>query len=54
MAFDMDSEAFRHYRIPGFAFPLNVVIGRSGDVVHVDNDPDLIASEAAIADALTD
>ena len=52
MAFDMDSEVFRHYRIPGFAFPLNVVIDRSGDVIHVDHDTDLIATEAAIVGAL--
>ena len=52
LAYDMDSEVFRHYRVPGAAFPLNVVIDRAGNIVHVDNDTDLVASEAAIANSL--
>jgi hypothetical protein len=52
MLFDLDWSVFEPYRIPGGVFPLSVVIGRDGTVVHLDGDESLAAAEAAIIDAL--
>lgn len=49
---DPESELFRQYRVAGAVFPLNVVIGRDGTVVHIDNafgiEETVAALEAAI------
>lgn len=52
MLFDLDWQVFDRYRIPGSVFPLSIVIGRDGTVVHLDGAEDLTAAEAAIVDAL--
>ncbi len=52
MLFDLDWQVFERYRIPGGVFPLSIVVGRDGTVVHLDGAQDLAAAEAAIADAL--
>jgi hypothetical protein len=52
MLFDLDWQVFDRYRIPGGVFPLSVVVGRDGTVVHMDADEDLGAAEAAIVEAL--
>ena len=52
MLFDLDWQVFDRYRIPGGVFPLSIVVGRDGRVVHLDGDETLDAAEAAIADAL--
>ncbi len=49
---DIESEVFRLYRVPGSVFPLNVVIGRDGTIVHVDNESSIDAAAAAVAEAL--
>lgn len=49
---DMDSEAFRHYRVPNHVFPLHVVIDRDGKIVHVDDQPGLATVEEAIRAAM--
>ena len=48
MALDLDSEAFRHYRIPSRVFPLHVVIDKDGTIVDVSNEEGLKAVQAAI------
>ena len=52
MLFDLDWQVFDRYRIQGAVFPLSVVVGRDGTVVHMDGDETLDAAEAAISDAL--
>ena len=49
---DPESELFREYRVAGFVFPLNVVIGRDGVVTHIDNEYGIDAAVAAIASAI--
>lgn len=52
MLFDLDWQVFDGYRIPGGVFPLSIVVGRDGTVVHLDGDETLDAAEAAIVEAL--
>lgn len=52
VALDLEGEIFRHYRVPSRVFPLNVVIDRSGALVHVDANLDISDAEAAIVAAL--
>lgn len=49
---DPEGELFRRYRVAGAVFPLNVVIGRDGTVVHVDNAFGIEESVAAIGSAI--
>ena len=49
---DPESELFRQYRVAGAVFPLNVVIGRDGTVVHIDNAFGIDDAVAAIAAAI--
>lgn len=49
---DLEGEVFRHYRLPSRVFPLNVVIDRTGALVHVDGNRDITEAEAAIVTAL--
>lgn len=49
---DLDSMAFRHFRMPEKVFPLNVVVGRDGKILHVDAEEGLASASAAIADAM--
>jgi len=52
MLFDLDWQVFDRYRIQGAVFPLSVVVGRDGTVVHIDGDETLDSAAAAIAGAL--
>lgn len=52
MTLDLDSVAFRHFRMPEKVFPLNVVVGRDGTILHVDAEEGLVLATAAIADAM--
>lgn len=52
MTLDIDSTAFRHYRMPRKVFPLNVVVGRDGKIEHVDTEEGLAPTEAAVAAAM--
>lgn len=52
MTLDLDSAAFRHFRMPEKVFPLNVVVGRDGKILHVDAEEGLVAATQAIADAM--
>lgn len=52
VALDLEGEIFRHFRVPSRVFPLNVVIDRAGDVVHIDSNLDISEAEAAIVAAL--
>ena len=52
MALDLDSAAFRHYRMPEKVFPLNVVVGRDGKILHVDTEEGLASTETAIDAAM--
>lgn len=52
VALDLEGEIFRHYRVPSRVFPLNVVIDRTGNVVHIDSNRDISEAEAAIVAAL--
>ncbi len=52
MTLDLDSAAFRHYRMPQKVFPLNVVVDRDGVVVHVDTEEGLASTRTAIEAAL--
>ena len=38
MALDLDSEVFRHFRLPGQVFPLNVVFDTQGKVAYLGAD----------------
>jgi peroxiredoxin len=50
VALDVDSEAFRHYRIPDHVFPLHIVIGRDGRITHVSGEEGLdLVTEAVKA-----
>jgi hypothetical protein len=48
----MDSEAFRHYRIPNHVFPLHIVIGRDGKIAHISGKEGLDLVEAAVQEAM--
>jgi peroxiredoxin len=52
VALDMDSEAFRHYRIPNHVFPLHIVIGRDGKIAHISGKEGLDLVEAAVQEAM--
>ena len=52
LLFDLESTVFDRYRLYGGVFPLSVVVGRDGTVVHVDGDEDLSAAVEAIEQAL--
>lgn len=52
VALDLEGEIFRHYRLPSRVFPLNAVIDRMGNLVHVDGNRDIGEAEAAIVAAL--
>ena len=52
MTLDIDSAAFRSYRMPEKVFPLNVVVDRDGSITHVDAEAGLVAARAAIDDAM--
>ncbi|MBX7078356.1 MAG: redoxin domain-containing protein [Nannocystaceae bacterium] len=52
MTLDLDSAAFRHYRMPQKVFPLNVVVDRDGVIVHVDTEEGLASTRTAIEAAL--
>ena len=49
---DMDSEAFRHYRVPNHVFPLHIVIGRDGKIVHINGEEGLDLVEDAVRAAM--
>jgi peroxiredoxin len=49
---DIDSEAFRHYRVPNHVFPLHIVIGRDGKIAHVNDQAGLELVEAAVRAAM--
>ncbi len=52
VALDLEGEVFRHYRLPSMVFPLNVVIDRTGTLVHADGNLETTEAEAAIVSAL--
>ncbi len=52
LALDFDGEVFRRYRMPRLVFPINVVVGRDGKVVHFDTELPLDAAKQAIVAAL--
>lgn len=52
VVFDLEGELFRYYRLAARVFPLNAVIDRNGDLVHVDGNLDTTDAEAAIVAAL--
>lgn len=41
MAFDLEREITRFYRVAGPIFPLHILVGPEGRVLHVDNDGNL-------------
>jgi peroxiredoxin len=49
---DMDSEAFRHYRVPNHVFPLHIVIGRDGRIAHINGEEGLELVEDAVRAAM--
>jgi peroxiredoxin len=52
LALDIDSGAFRFYRMPEKVFPLNVIVGRDGRLAHVDAEEGLEAAQSAIDAAM--
>lgn len=52
VALDLEGEIFRHYRVPAQVFPLNAVIDRDGNLVHIDGNRDITEAEAALVAAL--
>lgn len=52
LVLDIDSAAFRFYRMPEKVFPLNAVVGRDGTLTHVDAEEGLLSTEAAIDAAM--
>ena len=52
IALDMDGEIFRRYRLPGWVFPLNYLVGRDGKVAYIDTDLELDRLEQAIIETL--
>jgi peroxiredoxin len=52
LALDIDSNAFRFYRMPEKVFPLNAIVGRDGRLTHVDAEEGLTAAQSAIDAAM--
>lgn len=52
MAFDLEREITRYYRQPGSVFPLHIVVGPQGELLHVDNNSDLQTLAAALEQLL--
>ena len=52
MAFDLEREIVRYYRLSGSDFPLHIVVGPNGNVLHVDNDSNLDVLVAALEQIL--
>jgi len=52
LVLDIDSSAFRFYRMPRKVFPLNAVVGRDGRLTHVDAEEGLASAQSAIDAAM--
>lgn len=49
---DIDSQAFRRYRVPNKVFPLHIVIDTDGTIALADTEPGLASVEATLATLL--